>query len=133
MPPPDCQKTGDIPTRHEARDHVTNVKCVYDGAVFCIHSPGTGTQSRHTAEHSSARRAICSDTPTHPTRMLKHSDTSPCKFLLPLVSMSKKVDSPPPDVHPWPRLGGSSVLLSFGVDNEAGRSQAPGTRPPEAG
>ena len=58
-------------------------------AVLCIHSRGTGTQSRHRrgeAEHSSARRAICSDTPTHPC-MLKHSDTSPCKVLPPLVSM----------------------------------------------
>ena len=31
VPPPDCQKTGDIPTRHVTRDHVSNVKCVYDG------------------------------------------------------------------------------------------------------
>ena len=116
---------------------MSSVCNVYDGAVFCIHSPGTGTQSRHTAEHSSARRAICSDTPTRPTRMLKHSDTSPCNFLLPLVSMGSVQRGKGLIVHPlmsthgrgWAgRVSFCPLVLITRLGGAA--ESAPGTRPP---
>ena len=108
-------------------------------AVLCIHSPGTGTQSRHRrgeAGHSSARRAICSDTPTHPC-MLKHSDTSPCKFVLPLVSMgsvhrAKRLIVPPlMSTHGRGWAGRVSFCPLVLITRLGGaRHQAPGTRPP---